>query len=150
MLPHLSLDTAILEAYSQEEKKTWDITTVTKRFRAEIVIFAVGQLHEPSYPDIRGLEEFSKEKVVMYSARWDHNIDLRAKRISVTGTESSAAQMLPTLALCSSYLTVYQRTPHCVLPMSDPNFNIIERSMLRIPGAHRLYRRALHYGADIL
>lgn len=148
--PHLSLQTEVLEAHFHDEEKTWEVVTVSKRFCAEIVIFAVGQLHEPKYPDIHGLEEFGKRKHVMHSARWNDNIDLRDKRIGVIGTGSSAAQMLPTLASASLDLAVYQRTPHWVLPKPDPTFGYISRSILRVPGTHGLYRTALHYCADIL
>jgi cation diffusion facilitator CzcD-associated flavoprotein CzcO len=161
--PHLCLNTEISEAHFQQDKNNWNIVTksnqqdknncniVTESNRhicAEVVIFAVGQLHKPNSPDIPGVENFPGS--VFHSAEWDHKIDRKNKRISVIGTGSSAAQMLPTLARESSHLTVFQRTPQWVLPKPDSNFGCIGRSILQIPGAHRLYRRALGYGADIV
>jgi cation diffusion facilitator CzcD-associated flavoprotein CzcO len=146
---HLSLKTKVLKAHFREVENSWDIVTESEQhIQAEVVIFAVGQLHQPNYPDIPGLDEYCGHK--FHSAEWDHSVDLNGKRISIIGTGSSAAQMLPTLASVSSSLTVYQRNPHWVLPKPDPDFSYIGRSILRIPGAHRAYRKALGYGADIL
>lgn len=141
----LSLNTKVLEANFQEEAHCWDIITVSQRYRAEIVIFAVGQLHKPNYPS--GHERFAGPK--FHSAEWNNSIGLVDKHISVIGTGSSAAQMLPTLAKYSSKLTVFQRTPQWVLPKPDLNFSCMEALLLRIPGAHQLYRKFLSHGADM-
>lgn len=149
LLPHLRLDTAVTEALYSEQEHEWTISTLSgQRLRAETVIFAVGQLHKPNYPNIPGLDDFCGP--VFHHAEWNHDVQLRGRRIAVIGTGSSAAQMLPTLANVASEVTVYQRTPHWVLPKAGSNFGSVERSLLRIPGAHRIYRRALHYAADIL
>lgn len=149
LLQHLQLNTEVLEAHFEEEEKVRSIVTVTKQFiYAEVIIIAVGQLHRPNYPDIPGLGSFHGP--VVHHAEWDHSIDLRGKRISLIGTGSSAAQMLPTLASVASTVAVYQRTPHWVLPKANAKFGYIERNLLRMPGAHRVYKRALHYGADFL
>lgn len=88
--------TKVLEAQFQQDDSHWNIVTESKRYCAEVVIFAVGQLHEPHHPDILGLGDFRGP--VFHSAEWNDDIDLCGKRISVIGTGSSAAQMLPTLA----------------------------------------------------
>lgn len=146
---HIGLGTEVLEASYRKDENSWDILTANKgRISAEIVIFAVGQLHTPNYPDIPGLDKFEGD--VLHSAKWDHSVDLCGKRISVIGTGSSAVQMLPTLVSAASTLTVYQRNPHWILPKPGSDFGCIGRSILQIPGAHRAYRRALSLGADVL
>src|SRR5262249_35433428 len=58
--------------------------------RADAVISAVGQLNRPLYPDIKGRDSFTGES--FHSARWNHDLDLRDKRVAVIGTGASAVQ----------------------------------------------------------
>lgn len=149
LLSHLRLHTEVAKARFRDDRSGWEIVTATNDYiQAEIVIFAVGQLHRPNYPNILGLENFHGP--VLHPAKWDKTVDLHQKRVSIVGTGSSAAQILPPLASIASSVTVYQRTPHWVLPKLSAEFNCIERTLLRCPGAHRMYRKALHLGADIL
>ena len=115
---------------------------------ADIAIFAVGQLHIPRYPQIPNLEKFCGP--VLHPAEWDSGVDFNGKRISVIGTGSSAVQMLPTLASVAAEVTVHQRSPPWILPKFSAEFGCVERIVLRLPGAHEVYRKALQHGADIL
>lgn len=144
----IKLNVEVLKAHYRQEKRCWDILTSSGHYRADIVIFATGQLHQPNYPRIPGLKGFTGS--MMHSARWDDGIDLQRKRVSVIGTGSSAAQMLPKLAEVASEVLIYQRNPHWILPKPHTDFNRLERFLLSLPGAHKAYRRALSHGADIL
>ncbi|KAL6712460.1 hypothetical protein ACN47E_000337 [Coniothyrium glycines] len=146
---HLHLNKEISKAQFREDENRWDIlTTSEQNYSAEIVIFAVGQLHQPRYPDIPGMRSF--EGPAFHSARWNHHVKFQGKRVGIIGTGSSAAQMLPILADIASSVTLYQRTPHWVLPKPSAKFSRASRMILRVPGFHRLYRKALSDGADIL
>jgi 4-hydroxyacetophenone monooxygenase len=61
-------------------------------------------------PDIAGMSSF--EGPSFHSARWDHSIDLRDKRVAVIGNGASAAQFIPEIAKEAEHLDVYQRTPN--------------------------------------
>jgi len=63
---------------------------------ANAVISAVGQLNRPLLPDIKGRDSFAGPS--FHSARWDHSIDLRDKRVAVIGTGASAVQFIPEIA----------------------------------------------------
>lgn len=146
---HLRLGTAIGEATYLEAENRWELTTSDgRRVRAEVVIFAVGQLHRPNIPELDGRADFAGSS--FHSARWDHAQHLHGMDVAVIGTGSSAAQMLPTLATTARHVRVFQRTPHWVLPKPPARFGPLARTALRLPGAHRLYRRALYYGADVV
>lgn len=56
---------------------------MTQTLRSRFVVSAVGQLNMPKYPKIPGMDDFSGK--VMHSARWDHSVDLRGKRVAVIG-----------------------------------------------------------------
>lgn len=147
---HLHLNTEVSGATFHQEKNRWEIITTSKQIlSAEVVIFAAGQLHQPSYPHIPGL--YSKfDGLVFHSARWQDDAKLEGKNVSIIGSGSSAAQMLPKLLAICSKVTMYQRTPHWVLPKSDEDFGVVSKMVLGLPGTHYLYRKALSYGADLL
>ncbi|UGT70834.1 NAD(P)/FAD-dependent oxidoreductase [Nocardia gipuzkoensis] len=144
---HLRLGTAISEATYLDDRGRWRLTTVSgQQIVAEVVVFAVGQLHRPNIPDYPGRAQFTGP--VFHTARWDHDIDLSGLDVAVIGTGSSAAQILPTLAATARHVGVYQRTPQWVLPKPATDFGPLARAVLRLPGAHHRYRQALHRGAD--
>jgi cation diffusion facilitator CzcD-associated flavoprotein CzcO len=148
LIPHLRLNTPVSQAVYQESERRWRLTTAAgELFDAESVIFAVGQLHRPSFPDIPGRQDFKGYS--LHPAVWDHDIDLRGKRIAIIGTGSSAAQMLPVIASAAKSVSIYQRSPAWILPKPNINFGLLSRSALRLPGAHGVYRKSLYYGADV-
>ena len=55
----------------------------------------------------------------MHTARWDHAVDLRGRRVGVIGTGASAIQVIPAIAPEVERLTVFQRTPIWCLPKPD-------------------------------
>ena len=85
-------------------------------------------------PDIPGVETFAGH--TMHTARWDHSVDLRGKRVGVVGTGASAIQVIPAVAPEVERLTVFQRTPIWCLPKLDAPLSARARRMLRwVPGA---------------
>ncbi len=97
----------------------WRIETHQGEFRAKFAIFACGPMHEPVFPQIQGLDQFTGE--IFHSSRWRHDIDLTGKRVAVIGTGASAIQFVPQIQPKVAQLTVFQRTPHWVLPKVDQN-----------------------------
>ena len=84
---------------------------------ANVVVSAVGQLNRPNIPDLPGLEQFSGTH--FHSARWRHDVDLTGLRVAVIGTGCSAVQLLPKTAAKAAHVSVFQRSPHWVLPNQD-------------------------------
>ncbi|WP_327118977.1 NAD(P)/FAD-dependent oxidoreductase [Nocardia sp. NBC_01730] len=147
LAPHLRLGTAISEATYLEDQGRWElITAAGQRVLADVVIFAVGQLHRPNLPEIPGRADFAGAS--FHTARWDHETQLHGLDVAMIGTGSTAAQILPTLAATAHRVRVFQRTPHWVLPKPTTEFGSLARAALLLPGAHHLYRQALYHGAD--
>jgi 4-hydroxyacetophenone monooxygenase len=84
---------------------------------ANAVISAVGQLNRPRLPDIEGRDSFAGP--AFHSARWEHQHDLRGKRIAVIGTGASAFQLVPEIAREAAEVRVFQRTPPWIRPTED-------------------------------
>ena len=114
----IRLGTKVTGAEFDEQSHVWHIQTaggdtVTARF----VIGATGVFCQPKLPEIPGIETFAG--TTMHSARWDHTVELRGKRVGVVGTGASAIQLIPAIAAEVEHLTVFQRTPIWCLPKLD-------------------------------
>ena len=111
--------------------------TITARF----VVGATGVFTQPKPPEIPGVETFAG--IMMHTARWDHRVDLRGKRVAVIGTGASAIQVIPAIAGEVGHLTVFQRTPIWCLPKPDAPLSRLVRQALRwMPGAKLVARMA--------
>ena len=111
----------------------------TTTWSARELVLGVGALCEPRLPDIEGIEGF--EGTIFHSARWDHDADLRGKRVAVIGTGASAIQIIPKIAPIVGHLDVYQRTAPYVIPRLDRSYFGWERAALRnVPGLRRVVR----------
>jgi len=141
--PHLRLATEVTEARWDDDTAIWRLTTATgDTVEAEVLVAACGQLSRPASPDVPGLDAFGGP--VLHSARWDHGVDLRGRRVAVVGTGASAVQIVPAIAEEVAQLTVFQRSAAHVVPKPDRRYSAVHRALFRhVPGWPRLVRRAL-------
>ncbi|HSV40615.1 MAG TPA: NAD(P)/FAD-dependent oxidoreductase [Nocardioidaceae bacterium] len=135
-------NTRIVAATFDDATHLWQLDTADGRsVTARFVVGATGVLTQPKNPDIKGL--LSYKGTVMHTARWDHDVDLRGKRVAIIGTGASAVQAIPKIARDAEHLTVLQRTPIWCLPKPDVRMPGVARVALRrIPGARRVSRLA--------
>lgn len=113
--PHLRLETDVLRAAWDESVGHWAIDTNRGSMSADVLISACGGLVEPLYAEVEG--DF--DGASMHTARWDHGIDLRGKRIAVVGTGASAIQVVPAIAEAAGQVVVLQRTAPWIMPRHD-------------------------------
>ena len=127
---------------------SWLIDTSGGDYRARVLVVAAGPLSEPTIPDLPGLADFTGR--VFHSARWDHDYDLRGKRVAVIGTGASAVQFVPRIAGTVRRLHLFQRTPPWVLPRADRPIPALERRIYAaVPPAQRLARGAVDWGREM-
>ena len=120
--PFIRFGTEVRSAVYDDARAVWTLEVctsdgATERLEANAVISAVGQLNRPLIPDIAGLDTFAGP--LFHSARWDHDVDLRGRRVGVIGTGASAAQFIPIVAEEAAELVVFQRTPNWLAPTPD-------------------------------
>ena len=82
----------------------------TCQLTANAVVSAVGMLNRPKVPPIKGLESFAGPK--FHTARWDHSVDYKGKRVGMIGTGASGMQVGPAIQPFVENLTILQRSPH--------------------------------------
>ncbi|WP_072801616.1 flavin-containing monooxygenase [Rhodococcoides yunnanense] len=115
----ITFDTSVDSAEFDESENTWVVRTDTgETVRARFLISAVGCLSSSRVPDIAGSADFTGE--LLHTGRWPHDgADLAGKRVAVIGTGSSGVQAIPEIARTAGHLTVFQRTPHFVIPAGN-------------------------------
>ncbi len=131
----IRLEKRVVGAAFDEGANAWRIDTADgDSITARHVIGATGVFSQPKRPEIPGVEAFAGE--TMHTARWDHSVDLRGKRVAVVGTGASAIQVIPAIAPEVQRLTVFQRTPIWCLPKLDAPLSRRWRGVLQwVPGA---------------
>jgi 4-hydroxyacetophenone monooxygenase len=121
VLPHVRFGTEVVAATFDESRDTWRVAVRGPDGESEIevnaLISAVGMLNRPAVPDIDGLATFAGPW--FHSSRWDHDVELRGKRVAVIGTGASAMQFVPAIAPEAEHVTIFQRSRHWVTPNPD-------------------------------
>ncbi|WP_415755661.1 flavin-containing monooxygenase [Pseudomonas leptonychotis] len=106
---------------------------------AEVLISACGQLNQPTFPALPGIERFQGE--AFHSARWRHDLDLSGKRVGVIGTGASAIQFVPQIQPKVADLKLFQRSPAYVLAKPDRVYKPWELAVMRrLPWLQRIDR----------
>jgi cation diffusion facilitator CzcD-associated flavoprotein CzcO len=125
---------------SADDGRTWD---------ADAIVLATGQLHQAALPNIEGREEFAGH--AFHSANWDHEYDLRGKRVAVIGTGASAVQFVPEIAPQVERLFVFQRTGNWFMPRRNSVYpRLIKAIIQHVPGVQEYRRRFMYYYCESL
>ncbi|KAI5281926.1 hypothetical protein KEM54_003038, partial [Ascosphaera aggregata] len=133
---YIRFSTSVVEASWNDKDSKWRVAVdvnnakdaETRReyiLTADFMISAVGQLNNPSIPNVPGLEDFTGK--IMHTARWDWTYDYKNKNVAVVGNGASGIQVVPAIADDVQHITVFQRTPSY----------IISRGNMGIPGPLR-------------
>jgi cation diffusion facilitator CzcD-associated flavoprotein CzcO len=143
-------NTRVCDAAWDAETTRWTITAQDgRRWSADALIVATGQLSNPRNPQLPGLDSFTGH--IFHSARWDHSYDLTGKRVAVIGSGASAVQFVPPVAEQAAHLTVFQRTPNWFMPRRNtPYPRVIRDGVQRLPGVQDFRRGFLFEYSETL
>ncbi|MEV6771554.1 NAD(P)/FAD-dependent oxidoreductase [Nocardia sp. NPDC051030] len=137
--PRIRFSTTITRADFDDALHLWRLRTSDgEELTCRFMIGATGVLTRPKLPDIPGVDRFTG--VTMHTARWDHDQDLRGKRVGIIGTGASAIQVIPEIAPDVAKLVVFQRTPIWCLPRPDAPLPKAVQMIMRLPGGQLLTR----------
>jgi cyclohexanone monooxygenase len=143
------LNTEVTGARWDADASLWRISTNNGDYTADVVIAAPGPLSEPSIPDLPGRDTF--EGTIFHTATWDHEHDLRGRKVAVVGTGASAIQAVPEIAPQVEHLDVIQRTPPWVVPHRDRPITRAERFLYRtFPPLQRAVRAGVYFSRELL
>ncbi|MEC3982090.1 flavin-containing monooxygenase [Amycolatopsis sp. H20-H5] len=145
----IQFGTEITGAHWDGAARRWAVTTKAgQEYVAQFLVSGVGGLHIPQIPKLPGIEKFKGQS--WHSAQWNHEYDLRGKKIAVVGTGASAIQFVPKIAPDVAELTLFQRTPPWIMPKPDHAMPRWSQTLFkRVPGVQRLYRNALYWFLEV-
>ncbi len=146
---HIFFNTEIVEARFEEEQGVWQIQTSTgKTYFAKVLVSGMGQLNMPNTPAIPGLDHFQGEH--FHSARWNHQLDLKGKKVAIVGTGASAIQFVPEVAKQAGELTVFQRSANWIVPKPDREYSAREIWVYEhFPLLQKLYRTLIYFQMEV-
>ena len=110
--PLVRFGTEVRRCDWDDERRVW---TLDDHGDFEVVITACGQLSRPAIPALPG----AFDGPLFHSAEWDHDVDLRGKRVLVVGTGASAIQFVPEVVRVAAHVTVLQRSAPWIVPKAD-------------------------------
>jgi cation diffusion facilitator CzcD-associated flavoprotein CzcO len=145
--PHIRFRNELTDARWDPAAQRWQIEATGGSYSARVLVLAAGALFEPRIPDFPGIDSFQGE--AWHSARWNHDYDLRGKRVASVGTGASAIQLVPEVQRQADRLYVIQRTPPWVLPHPGRPTTALERRLYaRLPALQKLVRGAIYAGRE--
>ena len=145
--PHIRFNHALEMATWEEADEQWRIETTGGTFTARVLISGMGALSEPSIPPVAGLDKF--KGTWFHSATWNHEHELKGKKVAVVGTGASAIQFVPRIQPEVGQLYLYQRTPAWVMPHRDKRLEPWKHRLYNLfPAAQRAVRAAIYWGNE--
>lgn len=128
--PHIRFGHEVSEARFDDASGRWQITCRNGEcFNSRILITATGQLSRPAIPALPGLDDFRGHQ--FHSARWDHDYNLKGKRVAVVGTGASAIQFVPEVAEQADKLYLFQRSAPYVVHKPDREWSPRQRRLMQ-------------------
>lgn len=148
LTPHILFKTSVTKANWLDDMAFWRVETDQGDvFHARTLFIASGGLSQISMPDIKGIETF--EGKLFHSARWDHSVSLKNKKVGVIGSAASAIQIIPAIAPIVNHLTVFQRTPSWIIPKDDRPYTDLEKTLFALfPPLQELSREIIYWGLE--
>ncbi|MEX2475991.1 flavin-containing monooxygenase [Marinobacter sp.] len=145
LAPHIRFRNEVASSVFDQAANQWTVTTTQgTSLVADVVVTATGQLNQPAYPGIDGMDRF--KGTLFHSARWDHSYDLSDKTVAVIGTGASAIQFVPEIVKQVKSLSLFQRSAAWVLPKPDRPFKPWEQALFKsVPAWDRLYRSMIYW-----
>lgn len=152
--PHVRWGREVTRAVWDDDTAQWTITARTadgaqETHIASAVISSVGILSRPAIPALPNMDRFAGP--MFHSARWDHSVDLKGKRVALIGAGASGFQIGPAIVDEVESLVVFQRTPQWMAPNPRYHAPVSEGerwAMRHLPGYSRWYRFMLMWQSN--
>jgi cation diffusion facilitator CzcD-associated flavoprotein CzcO len=140
---HLVLGVGVRSATWDESAQTYQLDLDNgEQAQCHVLVAATGFLNIPRYPSWPGLESFRGPK--FHTARWEPQWDLAGQTVAVTGTGSTASQLVPELARIAGKVYLFQREPGWIIPKGEHDHSARDRARLGHPAWYRWQRIKLY------
>jgi len=129
LYPNIRFDHELKKATWNNNTERWTLITNQGKYTCSVLVTATGPFGEAVTPAFKGADSFKGKS--FHTLHWDHNYDLRGKKVAIVGTGATAIQIVPEIQEVVEHLTVFQRTPSHVLPRIDVATSALKRAAVR-------------------
>lgn len=146
---YIRFEHAILRADYDATLAEWTINmTDGSTLTCNKWVNGMGPLNRPVSPNLEGIKDFKGTS--FHSSEWQHDIDLKGKKVAVIGTGASAVQIVPNIADTVAELHVFQRTASWIIPKKDREMKQWEKRLFKkVPLVQKLYRWSIYWQNEI-
>ncbi|KAK7743956.1 hypothetical protein SLS62_010418 [Diatrype stigma] len=135
------------------DKKKWEVhlkdhkTKIEYTRLASVFVSAVGAISFPRNAKFPGAEKFQGH--MFHTARWDHSVSYKGKRVAVIGNGCSAAQVVPAVAKEAAFVQQYARSGQWFHDRPNRDYTAFDRALFRwVPLYQRWLRLRIFLDAD--
>jgi cation diffusion facilitator CzcD-associated flavoprotein CzcO len=105
-----------------QSRSEWVVSTTSgESFVGKYLVSALGTINRPFIPPLAGLSKFTGK--IMHTAEWNHDVDVRGKKVAVVGAGASAVQVVPYVVEHASRTVCLVRTPPYVMPKVEETYD---------------------------
>ncbi|KAF2095664.1 monooxygenase [Rhizodiscina lignyota] len=133
---------------SKWEVRLKDIQTEIEYSRfASVFVSAVGAISFPRDVKFPGMENFKGD--MFHTARWNHSVSYKGKRVAVIGNGCSAAQVVPAIAPDVAFVKQYARSGQWYHERPNHYYNALDKFLFKwVPLWQRSLRLRIFLEAD--
>lgn len=144
---HVKLRHEVVNSQWDDIRKEWqiDIAGLPSIF-AKYIINATGPLSMPVIPDFPGKDTFTGAS--FHTNDWPTDLELTNQRVAIIGSGASAVQVIPAIVDKVQSLSVFQRSPHWVIPRPDMTFPAWVQRLLSNTWCYNTLRWAIYWGLE--
>lgn len=114
---------------------------------ASIFVSAVGAISFPRDVKFKGMERFHGH--MFHTARWDHSVSYKNKRVAVIGNGCSASQVVPAVAKEAAFVKQYARSGQWFHARPNRDYTNLDKFLCRwLPLYQRIIRLRIFLDAD--
>ena len=141
---HTKFNSEITEARWNDDEAYWELKLRNgETYTADVFVPAWGQLNAPKTPKWKGMEDY--KGIMFHSAEWNHDVDLKGKKVISIGSAASAVQYVPEIAKEVGHLEVFQRSANYIFPREQITFTEEQLDAFEAnPELFEESRRAIH------
>ncbi|KAM5354239.1 hypothetical protein ACJ41O_000889 [Fusarium nematophilum] len=122
-------------------------TGISYSRKATVFVSAVGAISYPRDVKFPGMERYTG--AMFHTARWDHSVSYKGKRVAVIGNGCSAAQVVPAMAKEAAFVKQYARSGQWFHARPNRNYTEVEKFLFRwVPLWQRALRLKIFLDAD--
>ncbi|KPM37626.1 hypothetical protein AK830_g8930 [Neonectria ditissima] len=135
------------------DKTKWEVhlkdtkTGIAYSRKATVLVSAVGAISYPRDVKFPGMETF--QGAMFHTARWDHGVSYKGKRVAVIGNGCSAAQVVPAVAKDAAFVKQYARSGQWFHDRPNRQYSELDKFLFRwVPLWQRWLRLRIFLDAD--